>query len=99
MRHCRQCRADAIGLLGEDRSAEFPTGKVMALKINYNPGSRKAYQVKAEEERKASEAAKAAEAAALAGKPTDVKILVAVATKGGRVTSICHAKEFQIYEL
>jgi nitrogen fixation protein NifB len=23
MRHCRQCRADAIGLLGEDRSAEF----------------------------------------------------------------------------
>lgn len=23
MRHCQQCRADAIGLLGEDRSAEF----------------------------------------------------------------------------
>ncbi len=23
MRHCRQCRADAIGLLGEDRGAEF----------------------------------------------------------------------------
>ncbi len=23
MRHCRMCRADAIGLLGEDRSAEF----------------------------------------------------------------------------
>lgn len=23
MRHCRQCRADAIGLLGEDRSEEF----------------------------------------------------------------------------
>jgi nitrogen fixation protein NifB len=28
MRHCRQCRADAIGLLGEDRSREFSaTGK------------------------------------------------------------------------
>lgn len=25
MRHCRQCRADAIGLLHEDRSAEFRT--------------------------------------------------------------------------
>ena len=101
MRHCRQCRADAIGLLGEDRSAEFPTGKAMALKINYNPGSRKAYQVKAEEERKAIEAAKAAEAAALAAKPSDVKILVAVATKGGgRVNEhFGHAKEFQIYEL
>ncbi|UNC92661.1 nitrogenase cofactor biosynthesis protein NifB [Candidatus Contubernalis alkaliaceticus] len=23
MRHCRQCRADAVGLLGEDRSVEF----------------------------------------------------------------------------
>lgn len=23
MRHCRQCRADAVGLLGEDRSGEF----------------------------------------------------------------------------
>jgi len=23
MRHCKQCRADAIGLLGEDRSQEF----------------------------------------------------------------------------
>ncbi len=23
MRHCRQCRADAVGLLGEDRGAEF----------------------------------------------------------------------------
>ncbi len=101
MRHCRQCRADAIGLLGEDRSAEFPTGKVMALKINYNPGSRKAYQVKAEEERKASEAAKAAETASLAAKPSGVKILVAVATKGGgRVNEhFGHAKEFQIYEL
>ena len=85
----------------QDRSAEFPTGKVMALKINYNPGSRKAYQVKAEEERKASEAAKAAEAETLAAKPTGVKILVAVATKGGaRVNEhFGHAKEFQIYEL
>lgn len=26
MRHCKQCRADAIGLLGQDRSAEFATG-------------------------------------------------------------------------
>lgn len=28
MYHCRQCRADAIGLLGEDRSREFYQGKV-----------------------------------------------------------------------
>jgi len=28
MRHCRQCRADAVGLLGEDRSAEFTTKRL-----------------------------------------------------------------------
>jgi len=27
MRHCKQCRADAIGLLGEDRSQEFREGE------------------------------------------------------------------------
>ena len=31
MRHCRQCRADAVGLLGEDRSAEFTTDKTETL--------------------------------------------------------------------
>lgn len=28
MRHCKQCRADAIGLLGDDRSQEFRIGKM-----------------------------------------------------------------------
>ena len=32
MRHCRQCRADAIGLLGQDRSAEFTNIKGCGLK-------------------------------------------------------------------
>jgi nitrogen fixation protein NifB len=36
MRHCRQCRADAVGLLGEDRSAEFTTEKIMAMEVNYD---------------------------------------------------------------
>ena len=42
MRHCRQCRADAVGLLGEDRSAEFTIDKVMAdggrLRSRHAPG-------------------------------------------------------------
>ena len=101
MRHCRQCRADAVGLLGEDRSAEFQTAKVMALKINYNRGSRKAEQVKAEEESNAIAAARDAELATVGQKAAGVKILVAVATKGGgRVNEhFGHAKEFQIYEV
>jgi len=101
MRHCRQCRADAVGLLGEDRSAEFTTDKIMEMEVNYDLDSRKAYQAKVEEERQATVAAKNAELATLAGEMSAVKILIAVATKGsGRVNEhFGHAKEFQIYEL
>ncbi len=35
MRHCRQCRADAVGLLGEDRGDEFTMDKIEAMDINY----------------------------------------------------------------
>jgi nitrogen fixation protein NifB len=34
MRHCRQCRADAVGLLGEDRGAEFTMDKVEAMNFD-----------------------------------------------------------------
>ena len=102
MRHCRQCRADAVGLLGEDRSAEFTTDKIMAMEVNYDldvaqglPGRR------SELERDAKVAAKQAELATLAGEHSDIKLLVAVATKGSGLINehFGHAKEFQIYEL
>jgi nitrogen fixation protein NifB len=101
MRHCRQCRADAVGLLGEDRSAEFTTEKIMAMEVKYDLDTRKAYQAKVEEERHAVVAAKHAELESLAGEMSDIKILVAVATKGsGRINEhFGHAKEFQVYEL
>ncbi len=35
MRHCRQCRADAVGLLGEDRGAEFTMDKIEKMDIDY----------------------------------------------------------------
>jgi nitrogen fixation protein NifB len=35
MRHCRQCRADAVGLLGEDRGAEFTLDKIDVMEIDY----------------------------------------------------------------
>jgi nitrogen fixation protein NifB len=101
MRHCRQCRADAVGLLGEDRRAEFTTEKIMNMDVNYDLESRKAYQAKVEEQRQEKVAAKNAELATLDGEMSDIKILVAVATKGGgRINEhFGHAKEFQIYEL
>lgn len=34
MRHCRQCRADAVGLLGEDRSGEFTLDKIDPTSID-----------------------------------------------------------------
>ena len=44
MRHCRQCRADAVGLLGEDRSNEFTTEKIMEMDVHYDLEIRQAYQ-------------------------------------------------------
>jgi nitrogen fixation protein NifB len=35
MRHCRQCRADAVGLLGEDRGAEFTLDKIEGMEVDY----------------------------------------------------------------
>lgn len=101
MRHCRQCRADAVGLLGEDRSAEFTTEKIMAMEVKYDAETRKAYQEKVEEERVAKVAAKQEELAELAGASSDIKVLAAVATKGSGLINehFGHAKEFQVYEL
>ena len=101
MRHCRQCRADAVGLLGEDRSAEFTTDKVMEMEVEYDLEGRKAYQALVEQERQATVEAKQSELETLAGELSDIKLLVAVATKGGgRINEhFGHAKEFQIYEL
>ncbi len=101
MRHCRQCRADAVGLLGEDRSAEFTTDKIEAMEVTYDLESRKAYQAAVESERQAVVAAKKEELQSLTGAHSDIKMLIAVATKGsGKVNEhFGHASEFQIYEL
>ncbi|WP_084579058.1 nitrogenase cofactor biosynthesis protein NifB [Sphingomonas azotifigens] len=101
MRHCRQCRADAVGLLGEDRSAEFTTDKIMEMEVEYDAAGRKAYQQAVEQERVAKVEAKKEELETLARIASNLKLLVAVATKGHGVINehFGHAKEFQIYEL
>ena len=100
MRHCRQCRADAVGLLGEDRSNEFTLDQVEKMDVVYDLDKRRAYQQKVETERAAQGQAKQA---ALAEQQADdgIKVLVAVATKGnGKVNEhFGHAHEFQIYEV
>ena len=104
MRHCRQCRADAVGLLGEDRSEEFTLDKIEEMEVVYDLDKRKAYQDKVEAERQAQVAAKADALAAAAnddGVDADMKVLVAVATEGhGKVNQhFGHATEFQIFEV
>jgi nitrogen fixation protein NifB len=103
MRHCRQCRADAVGLLGQDRSDEFTQDKVEQMEVVYDLERRRAYQARVEQERAAQQAAKQealAAAAALRAKP-DIKVLLAVATQGGgRVNQhFGHVSEFQIFEV
>lgn len=105
MRHCRQCRADAVGLLGEDRSEEFTLDKIEEMEVVYDLDKRKQYQDKVEVERQAQHAAKVSaldEAKAqLAEVDPTLKVLVAVATEGhGRVNlHFGHATEFQIFEV
>jgi nitrogen fixation protein NifB len=104
MRHCRQCRADAVGLLGEDRSDEFTVDKIEQMEVVYDLDKRRAYQQAVEVERQAQHDAKVmALAAAQAddGVDADMKVLVAVATEGqGKVNQhFGHATEFQIFEV
>ncbi|MBI5136983.1 MAG: nitrogenase cofactor biosynthesis protein NifB [Nitrospirae bacterium] len=105
MRHCRQCRADAVGLLGEDRSDEFTLEKIERMQVNYDLEKRQAYQQMVEAQRAALFAGQENELAALQAMTTEMagtlSILAAVATKGEGLINehFGHAREFQIYEV
>lgn len=101
MRHCRQCRADAVGLLGEDRSDEFTLDKIEEMEVVYDLDKRRVYQESVETERQAQHDAKREALAATAAADDGLKVLVAVATQGGgRVNQhFGHADEFQIFEV
>jgi nitrogen fixation protein NifB len=99
MRHCRQCRADAIGLLGEDRGQEFTLDK-LPDSVEVNPAGRAAYREAIEQRRQAHRAANEAATSDLAKEaPLAVAMTVAVTTKGEGLINqhFGHAKEFHIY--
>lgn len=100
MRHCRQCRADAVGLLGEDRSQEFSKEKFSGMTSEYDPVKRQEVHAGIEKFREEIKIAKdlVKNTNLVAG---DQKLLVAVATKGSGLVNqhFGHAKEFQIYEV
>jgi nitrogen fixation protein NifB len=112
MRHCRQCRADAVGLLGEDRGLEFTMDKIEDMEVDYPAAMVKRAEVHAqiakelevkEQDRLFQVQAKAALAALQGGAsdaPLTRPVLMAVSTKGGGVINehFGHAHEFLVYE-
>ena len=114
MRHCRQCRADAVGLLGEDRSQEFSKAAVMAATpVRDGAGREQARQAieSFREQIRQAERVLASEGSrddrqslghpAASADPIGATLLLAVASKGGALVNqhFGHAREFQIYEV
>jgi nitrogen fixation protein NifB len=106
MRHCRQCRADAVGLLGEDRGDEFTMDKIESMEIDYAKAMEERRQVHAaieanrEAQRKKSGETFVSIASLKRPKRETRPVLMAVATTGGGVVNqhFGHAREFLIYE-
>jgi nitrogen fixation protein NifB len=104
MRHCRQCRADAVGLLGEDRGSEFTLDKIDAMEIDYEAAMQKRAVVHAAiaDELKSKQETKVATVPLTAMDPNKKlrPVLMAIATTGGGVINqhFGHAKEFLVYE-
>ncbi len=101
MRHCRQCRADAVGLLGEDRSEEFGPETYLNGEVTYDLAGRQ--QAHAAIERWRTDVRATREELRISAdgiaKPART-VLIAVATKGGGVVNqhFGHAEEFWVYE-
>jgi nitrogen fixation protein NifB len=111
MRHCRQCRADAVGMLGEDRGQEFTLDKIEHLEIDYAAAMQQRAEVQAEIEAKRAAQRQPTNAAfvSLASierarpqskQPEPRPVLMAVATTGGGMIDqhFGHAREFLVYE-
>ncbi|MCB1791274.1 MAG: nitrogenase cofactor biosynthesis protein NifB [Gammaproteobacteria bacterium] len=106
MRHCRQCRADAVGMLGEDRGDEFTMDKVETMEIDYAEAmrARAEYQATIEANLEAQQKQSGERLVALSSikraKKETRPVLMAVATSGGGVINqhFGHAKEFLVYE-
>ncbi|GAB6051909.1 nitrogenase cofactor biosynthesis protein NifB [Magnetospira thiophila] len=100
MRHCRQCRADAVGLLGEDRGDEFTMEKVEVMEIDYQAAMEK--RAKLHESIEAHREADKIKVMPESNFPdsTARPVKMAVATKSAGVINehFGHASEFLVYE-
>ncbi len=104
MRHCRQCRADAVGMLGEDRGDEFTLDKIENMDIDYEAAIKKRAAIhQAIEEKRRLKNQPGTTMVTLDSsvlKKESRPVLVAVTSSGGGIINqhFGHAKEFLIYE-
>lgn len=101
MRHCRQCRADAVGRLGEDRFESFtlarlppgPARDARELRAERREVVERAREIAARERRSALRR--------VASVPADLSARIAVATRSGGLVDqhFGHAREFLVYDV
>jgi nitrogen fixation protein NifB len=101
MRHCRQCRSDAVGLLGEDRSAEFALAALPPEPAQDATDVRAAHRAAVERVRVQQEAARREALREVAAVARGLTARVAVATRGDGLVNqhFGHAREFLVYDV
>ncbi|MGF1615389.1 MAG: nitrogenase cofactor biosynthesis protein NifB [Gammaproteobacteria bacterium] len=112
MRHCRQCRADAVGLLGQDQGALFSMEAIESMEVDYPAALRKRAKVRMAIDRK--QASKSPDrrpevvfstgrfnGSLLDQAKSQPALLIAVATRGGGLINehFGAASEFLVYEV
>ena len=101
MKHCRQCRADAVGLLGQDRHAEFELAGLPSAPAEDASAAREAHRRSVERRRRLDEVAREEAVAQVAALAPDLAARVAVASKGAGLVNehFGHAREFLVYDV
>jgi nitrogen fixation protein NifB len=101
MRHCRQCRADAVGMLGEDRSGEFTVAALPPEPAQDASQVRAAHRVAVERVRARQEAARREALQEVSAAAAGLSARVAVATRGDGLVNqhFGHAREFLVYDV
>lgn len=101
MRHCRQCRADAVGMLSDDRREKFCVRNLPPEPAQDAPEVRVAYRATVAQRLVERGAALQVAAARLSTLPAQVRGRVAVATHGGGLVNehFGHAREFLVYDV
>ena len=100
MRHCRQCRADAVGMLGSDRHAEFALARLPAAPADAS-AAREAHRRATETHRRRLAAARDEALAAAVHAPAGLSARVAIATRGEGIVNqhFGHARELLVYDV